>query len=65
LGTKSFVEKRDRTNNQGLEVGYKNGLKLNAELALKDNWSIEDITQRTASLANQVIGLFAYEGELE
>jgi hypothetical protein len=65
LGTKSFVEKRDRTNNQGLEVGYKNGLKLNAELALKDNWSIEDITQRTAKLANQVIDLFAYEGELE
>jgi uncharacterized protein with ParB-like and HNH nuclease domain len=63
LGTKSFVEKRDRTDKQGLAVGYKNGLKLNADLAMKDNWTIEDITQRTDKLANQVIDLFAYDGE--
>ena len=32
LGNKSFVDKRDRTDNKGREVGYKNGLKLNTEL---------------------------------
>jgi hypothetical protein len=31
-------------------VGYKNGLKLNADLAMKDNWTIEDITQPTDRL---------------
>ena len=31
LGNKSFKDKRDRTDSKGREVGYKNGLKLNAD----------------------------------
>ena len=59
LGNKSFEDKRDRTDNLGREVGYKNGLKLNAELATAEAWSAEQIDSRTIKLADQVLVLFA------
>ena len=59
LGNKSFTEKRDRTDRQGRPVGYKNGLKLNAELALAQAWSVEQIDTRTITLVDQVMRLFA------
>lgn len=59
LGNKSFKDKRDRTDSKGREVGYKNGLKLNAELATAEAWSVEQIDARTTTLADQVMGLFA------
>lgn len=59
LGNKSFTEKRDRTDRQGRPVGYKNGLKLNAELALAQAWSVEQIDARTITLVDQVMRLFA------
>ncbi|MFA7553120.1 MAG: DUF262 domain-containing HNH endonuclease family protein [Spongiibacteraceae bacterium] len=63
LGTKSFVEKRDRTDKQGRAVGYKNGLKLNAELALKNSWQVGDIEERTQQLIDKVMELFLFEQE--
>jgi hypothetical protein len=59
LGNKSFKDKRDRTDSKGREVGYKNGLKLNAELATAEAWSVEQIDARTTTLVDQVMGLFA------
>lgn len=59
LGNKSFKEKRDRTDSKGREVGYKNGLKLNAELATAEAWSVAQIDARTTKLVGQVMGLFA------
>lgn len=59
LGNKSFKDKRDRTDSKGREVGYKNGLKLNAELATAEAWSIEQIDARTTTLVEQVMNLFA------
>jgi hypothetical protein len=59
LGNKSFKEKRDRTDSEGREVGYKNGLKLNADLATADAWSVNQIDARTTMLVNQVLNLFA------
>lgn len=59
LGNKSFEEKRDRTDSKGREVGYKNGLKLNAELATAQAWSVKQIDERTTRLVDQVMGLFA------
>ena len=58
LGNKSFKDKRDRTDSKGREVGYKNGLKLNAELATTEAWSIEQIDTRTTALVDQVMKLF-------
>jgi hypothetical protein len=62
LGNKSFKDKRDRTDSHGREVGYKNGLKLNAELATADAWSVAQIDARTTALVDQVVSLFATTG---
>ena len=43
LSNKGFIEKRDRKNNAGQSIGYKNGLSLNKDLANKDQWTIKDI----------------------
>ena len=59
LSNLSFVDKRDRTNQQKLYVGYKNGLEINKEIAQKDSWTIDDITKRTNSLVNDLLLLFA------
>ena len=59
LGNKSFKDKRDRTDRNGNSVGYKNGLKLNAELAKAEEWSANEIDARTNTLVEQVMNLFA------
>ena len=50
LSNLSFEKKRDRKNNDGLFIGYRNGLKLNADVVNKDAWSVKDITARTEGL---------------
>ena len=62
LGNKSFEEKRDRTNRQGVPVGYKNGLKLNEDLATSETWSVAQIDARTTKLADQTMALFEMNG---
>ena len=58
LGNKSFEDKRDRIDRQNRAVGYKNGLKLNEELATASEWSVEQIDLRTENLVKQVVQLF-------
>jgi uncharacterized protein with ParB-like and HNH nuclease domain len=58
LGNKSFEEKRDRTDRKGNPVGYKNGSKLNEDLANAVKWSIEQIDARTAKLVEAAMELF-------
>jgi hypothetical protein len=62
LGNKSFGEKRDRTDRQGRSVGYKNGLKLNEDLANAETWSVDQIDARTTKLVTQAIALFKLNG---
>ncbi len=62
LGNKSFQEKRDRTDSGGREVGYKNGLKLNTERATAERWSVAQVDLRTATMVDQVMGLFSMTG---
>lgn len=59
LGNKTFIQKRDRTVSKNRPVGYRNGLKLNDDLAKADSWSIQQIDTRTAKLADEVMRLFA------
>ncbi|MER7437686.1 DUF262 domain-containing HNH endonuclease family protein [Pseudonocardia alni] len=61
LGNKSFAEKRDRKDSHGREIGYRNGLALNAGLWAKDSWTVADIDARTQDLAAQVIARFPLE----
>jgi len=58
LGNKSFEDKRDRVDRQGRAVGYKNGLKLNEDLATAAGWSVDQIDSRTDKLVQQVTQLF-------
>jgi uncharacterized protein with ParB-like and HNH nuclease domain len=58
LGNKSFAEKRDRVDRQGRAVGYKNGLKLNEDLAEAECWGKEQIDQRTEKLVDGAMSLF-------
>lgn len=58
LGNKSFEDKRDRVDRQGRAVGYKNGLKLNEDLAAAAGWSVDQIDSRTDKLVQQVTQLF-------
>lgn len=58
LGNKSFGDKRDRTDLQGRAVGYKNGLKLNEDLANATGWSVDQIDSRTEKLIQQVSKIF-------
>ena len=58
LGTKSFIEKRDRKDQKGLNVGYNNGLHLNQTLINSDRWSVEQIDVRTQELVSQILDLY-------
>jgi hypothetical protein len=62
LGNRSFQDKRDRTDNKGREIGYKNGLRLNAELATAQSWSVSQIDARTITLVDQVMRIFSING---
>lgn len=58
LSNYSFEKKRDRTDKQGNYIGYKNHLSINADIANKEKWTVEDIRQRTDMLVNQLLLLF-------
>jgi hypothetical protein len=63
LGNKSFLEKRDRTDQKGRSVGYKNGLSLNKDLATTTIWDAASIEIRTNKLVGQAMDIFKL-GEL-
>ena len=54
LGNKSFAEKQSRTDSQGREVGYNNGLYLNNVLAAENSWTVEKLEARTMQLVQEV-----------
>jgi hypothetical protein len=58
LGNKSFNEKRDRIDNKGRFVGYRNGLFLNQMLKEKSIWTVKDIEDRTNALVDLSMDLF-------
>ena len=60
LGNKSFEDKRDRRDNNGRFVGYRNGLSLNEGLVGEAAWSDEQISARTNALVAEVKSLFAF-----
>ncbi len=58
LSNLSFIDKRDRKNKDGHYVGYKNGLGINAAMAEKDSWTVDDIKSRTNTLVANLIEMF-------
>ena len=59
LGNLPFDKKRDRKDNKGNFVGYKNNLYLNRKLTNRDSWDIEAIKDRTVRLVKECSELFA------
>lgn len=58
LSNSSFIEKRDKIDDKGNYIGYKNGLYLNRDLVDKEIWKINDIEIRTEKLVNEIMGIF-------
>ncbi|WP_279222520.1 DUF262 domain-containing protein [Stutzerimonas kunmingensis] len=62
LGTMEFLKKRDRKNDQGDFIGYRNGLYLNADLASRDDWNEAAITERTDKMLKEVMSILSLRG---
>ncbi len=63
LGTMEFLKKRDRKNEQGDFIGYRNGLYLNADLASRDDWNEAAITARTDKMLKEVMSILSLRGD--
>ncbi len=63
LGTMEFLKKRDRKNDQGDFIGYRNGLYLNADLASRDDWNEAAITARTDKMLKEVMSILSLRGD--
>lgn len=59
LSNLPFQRKKDRKNSSGLYIGYRNGLRLNADVVNKDKWTVVDITSRTDMLVEFFMKAFA------
>lgn len=54
LGTMEFMKKRDRQNDKGDFIGYRNGLYLNSDLATRTKWNETAMTERTDKMLKEV-----------
>ena len=61
LSNMSFVEKRDRKDSNGFNVGYRNGLNLNEDLVSVDKWTRDQIKSRTDKLIRQALEAFTFD----
>ena len=59
LSNKPFSEKRDMKNASGKFIGYKNGLNLNEDVCNKDEWTTEEIRNRSDKLVKDILALFS------
>ncbi|WP_165249591.1 DUF262 domain-containing protein [Adlercreutzia sp. ZJ141] len=64
LSNMPFMEKRDRKDSNGANVGYRNGLNLNDDLVSVDNWTKEQIEARTEKLVVLALRAFTF-GDIE
>lgn len=61
LSNMPFVEKRDRKDSNGANVGYRNGLNLNDDLVRVDSWTKEQIEARTEKLVELALRAFTFD----
>lgn len=58
LGNKSFLEKKNRTDNKSRPIGYRNNLNLNVDVVSEDQWTAEHIEDRTVRLSKEILEAF-------
>lgn len=63
LSNFSFESKRDRKDQKGLYIGYRNGINLNADICDKDKWTVDEIVARTETLAKRIVAKFNIKGD--
>lgn len=63
LGTMEFLKKRDRQNDKGDFIGYRNGLYLNADLATRNDWNEAAIAARTDKMLKEVKSILSLRGD--
>lgn len=61
LSNMPFIEKRDRKDSNGTNVGYRNGLNLNDDLVSVNCWTKDQIVTRTAKLVELALGAFSFD----
>jgi hypothetical protein len=64
LGTMEFMKKRDRQNDKGDFIGYRNGLYLNADLAKRTEWNEAAIKARTDKMLKEVKSILSLRSSL-
>lgn len=61
LSNNSFENKRDRQDKKTHRyIGYRNGLDINKEIAQKETWTIDDITNRTDELVKELLKMYKF-----
>ena len=58
LSNFDFEKKKNRKDNEGHFIGYRNGLKINEDIVVKDKWTIKDIENRTDILVKEFLNDF-------
>jgi uncharacterized protein with ParB-like and HNH nuclease domain len=59
LSNFSFIKKRDRQY-EGNNVGYKNKLNINEEIASKERWTLDDILERKTLLVQKILEKYSF-----
>ena len=62
LSNFSFESKRDRKDQKGCYIGYRNGINLNADVCDKTEWTVKEIVSRTEKLAKRIVEKFNIKG---
>lgn len=61
LSNNSFENKRNRQDKKTHRyIGYRNGLDINKEIAQKETWTIDDITNRTDELVKELLKMYKF-----
>lgn len=59
LSNKAFAEKKERKDNNGQYIGYRNGLNLNYDICDKSEWTVDIIKARTDRMVKEIMVMFA------
>ena len=57
---KNFEGKRDRKDNFGKYIGYRNSLTLNADVCDKEEWTVDIIKSHADSMVKKILKMFQF-----
>ena len=60
LSNDSFQAKKEKVDDKGRAIGFKNGIKLKEYIVKQEKWTPQNIEERTLNLVDETIKLFAF-----